>query len=92
VHKASRSGDLAIGKERAFMKKRSIVYERASTGWGAYVPDFPGLGVVGKTREGTKILIQEGITFHLEGMKRERKLIAKSQEPKAKSQKPRASS
>ena len=25
------------------------IYEKTATGWGAYVPDLPGLGVVGST-------------------------------------------
>lgn len=49
--------------------KYLVIYERSATGWGAYVPDLPGLGVVGSTLEEVKKLIREGIEFHLEGMK-----------------------
>ena len=28
-----------------------VVYEQSQDGWGAYIPDLPGLGVVGDTFE-----------------------------------------
>ncbi|MGH9513514.1 MAG: type II toxin-antitoxin system HicB family antitoxin [Terriglobales bacterium] len=46
-----------------------VVYERSSTGWGAYAPDLPGLGVAGKTFEEVKNLIREAVEFHLEGIR-----------------------
>jgi predicted RNase H-like HicB family nuclease len=46
----------------------SVVYERTSTGWSAYVPALPGLGVTGDTRAEVEQLIREGIVFHLEGL------------------------
>lgn len=46
----------------------SVVYERTSTGWSAYVPALPGLGVTGETRAEVEELIREGIPFHLEGL------------------------
>jgi predicted RNase H-like HicB family nuclease len=49
----------------------SVVYERTATGWSAYVPALPGLGVTGKTRAEVKQLIREGIPFHLEGLAEE---------------------
>lgn len=49
--------------------KYLVVYEKSSTGWGAYAPDLPGLGVAGKTMEEVKDLIREAIEFHLEGMR-----------------------
>jgi hypothetical protein len=33
----------------------------------AFVPELPGLGVTGATREEYEELIEEGIPFHLEG-------------------------
>ena len=44
------------------------VFEKTSTGWSAYAPDLPGLGVAGASFEATKVLIREGIAFHLEGL------------------------
>ncbi len=49
--------------------KYLVVYEKSDTGWGAYVPDLPGLGVAGKTLDETKQLIREAIDFHVEGMR-----------------------
>jgi len=49
--------------------KYLVIYEKSSTGWGAYVPDLPGLGVVASNLEEVKRLIREGIEFHLEGTK-----------------------
>ena len=46
----------------------TVVYERTATGWSAYVPALPGLGVAGKTRNEVEQLIREGIPFHLEGL------------------------
>lgn len=49
--------------------KYLVVYEKSETGWGAYVPDLPGLGVAASSLDELKKLIREGIDFHLEGMR-----------------------
>jgi predicted RNase H-like HicB family nuclease len=49
--------------------KYLVVYEKSDTGWGAYAPDLPGLGVAGETLGEVKDLIREAIEFHLEGMR-----------------------
>ena len=46
-----------------------VVYEQSKDGWGAYVPDLPGLGVVGDTFEEVQQLISEGIPLHLEALR-----------------------
>lgn len=46
-----------------------VVYEQSKDGWGAYVPDLPGLGVVGDTLEETEQLITDGIALHVEALK-----------------------
>ena len=46
-----------------------VVYEKSDTGWGAYAPDLPGLGIAAETLEEAKELIREAIDFHLEGMR-----------------------
>jgi predicted RNase H-like HicB family nuclease len=46
-----------------------VIYEQSQTGWGAYVPDLPGLGVVGDTFEEVERLIADGIVFHLEALR-----------------------
>jgi len=49
--------------------KYLIVYEKGESGWGAYAPDLPGLGVAATTLDEVKALIREAIEFHLEGMR-----------------------
>ncbi len=51
------------------MTEYAVVFEQTSTGWSAYVPDLPGLGVAGPTFEVTEILLREGIEFHIEGLR-----------------------
>jgi len=46
----------------------TVVYERTSTGWSAYVPALPGVGVAGSSHEETERLISEAIAMHLEGL------------------------
>jgi predicted RNase H-like HicB family nuclease len=46
----------------------TVVYERSSTGWSAYAPALPGVGVAGSTREETEKLISEAIAMHLDGL------------------------
>lgn len=50
------------------MSTWSVVYERTPTGWSAYPPGLPGVGVAGATREETERLVAEAITFHLQGL------------------------
>ena len=50
------------------MREYAVIFEKTSTGWSAYVPDLPGLGVAGPTYEATEQLIREGIAFHIEGL------------------------
>lgn len=49
--------------------KYLVVIEKSKTGYGAYVPDLPGVGVVGKTQRSVKRLAKEAIDLHLEDMK-----------------------
>ena len=50
------------------MREYAVVFEKTSTGWSAYAPDLPGLGVAGSTYEATEQLIRDGIIFHIEGL------------------------
>jgi predicted RNase H-like HicB family nuclease len=50
------------------MSAYASIFERTSTGWSAYCPDLPGLGVTGPTRETTEHLLREGIAFHIDGL------------------------
>jgi len=49
--------------------KYVVVFEKSATGWGAYVPDLPGVITTGKTKQETQQLIREAIAFHLEGLR-----------------------
>ena len=51
------------------MTQYAVVFEKTSTGWSAYAPDLPGLGVAAETIEEAETLIREGIEFHLEGLR-----------------------
>lgn len=50
------------------MSTWSVVYERTDTGWSAYVPALPGVGVAGVTQEETGRLAAEAIALQLEGL------------------------
>ncbi|HEY1805421.1 MAG TPA: type II toxin-antitoxin system HicB family antitoxin [Terracidiphilus sp.] len=50
------------------MKEYAAVFERTSTGWSAYAPDLPGLGVAAKTLPQTRKLLREAIEMHIAGM------------------------
>lgn len=50
------------------MSTWSVVYERTPTGWSAFPPALPGVGVAGATHEETERLISEAIALHLQGL------------------------
>jgi predicted RNase H-like HicB family nuclease len=51
------------------MREYTVIYERGNDGgWGAYVPDLPGLGVAAETREEVHQLITEGLAIHIAGL------------------------
>ncbi len=51
------------------MKEYAAVFEKTLTGWSAYVPDLPGLGVAAKTIPQTEQLLREAIEMHIAGMR-----------------------
>jgi predicted RNase H-like HicB family nuclease len=52
------------------MREYLVIYEPGSDGgWSAYVPDLPGLGVVGESRVEAEQLIREGIKIHIAGLR-----------------------
>lgn len=53
------------------MKKYLVIFEKAETGYGAYVPDLPGCVATAPTKEEVEQLIFEGIQFHIEGLELE---------------------
>ena len=48
-----------------------VVFEKSANGWGAYVPDLPGLGVLGEELDGDQLIedLAERITRAQEGRK-----------------------
>jgi predicted RNase H-like HicB family nuclease len=57
--------------------KYAVIFEKSSTGYGAYVPDLPGCVATGKTLAVTKKRIAEAIEMHLEGMREDGERIPK---------------
>lgn len=55
--------------ERARTVVYTIIIEKSKRNYGAYVPDLPGCVATGATVEEVQRLMQEGIAFHLEGMR-----------------------
>ena len=60
--------------------KYLVVIEETNTGYSAYSPDLPGCIATGDTREEVEKNMQEGILFHLEGIREEGEQIP---EPKS---------
>ena len=50
------------------MSTWTVVYEKTATGWSAYVPALPGVGVAGDTRDEAERLIGEAVAMHLEAL------------------------
>jgi predicted RNase H-like HicB family nuclease len=52
------------------MRDYLVIYEQGKDGgWGAYAPDLPGLGVAAETREEVAVLIREGLSIHIAGLR-----------------------
>ena len=52
------------------MREYLVIFEPGEDGgWSAYVPDLPGLGVVGESRQEADQLIREGIAIHIAGLR-----------------------
>jgi len=47
----------------------AVIIERSGSGYGAYAPELPGVGVVGDTIEEAERLIREAIALHLESLR-----------------------
>ncbi len=46
-----------------------VIFEADEKGCSAYVPDLPGCVAAGDTLQEVKVLISEGIGFHIEGLR-----------------------
>ena len=51
--------------------KYVVIYEKTGTGYSAYVPDLPGLGVAGATKREVEQLVREAIDLHLQGLRQD---------------------
>lgn len=47
----------------------AVVIERSETGYAAYVPELPGLGVAGDTVEEVEQLVREAVALHVESLR-----------------------
>jgi predicted RNase H-like HicB family nuclease len=59
------------------LMKYTVIIEKGTHSYGAYVPDLPGCVAVGDTEIEVRKLIKEAIEFHIEGMKLDTKRIPK---------------
>jgi predicted RNase H-like HicB family nuclease len=49
-----------------------VVIERGTRGYGAYVPDLPGVGVAGRTLPEVRRLIRRAVELHMIGLREDR--------------------
>ena len=47
----------------------AVVIERGATGYGAYVPDLPGVISIGETADEATANIREAIALHVNGLR-----------------------
>lgn len=55
----------------------AIVIEHGETSWGGYVPDLPGVGVVGESEAEVRHLLKEAVELHLQGLEEDGVVIPK---------------
>ncbi|HUB26958.1 MAG TPA: type II toxin-antitoxin system HicB family antitoxin [Tepidisphaeraceae bacterium] len=46
----------------------TVIYEKGSRNWSAYVPDLPGCIATARTKRQLERVIREAIEFHIEGL------------------------
>jgi len=51
------------------MSRYLVIIEEAESGFSAFLPDIPGCIATGATRDEVENAMQEGIEFHLEGLR-----------------------
>ncbi len=51
------------------MNKFLVVYEKSTSGFGAYAPDLPGCVATGRTMETTRRRMAKAIEMHLAAMR-----------------------
>jgi predicted RNase H-like HicB family nuclease len=51
------------------MNKFLVLYEKSTTGYGAYAPDLPGCAATGHTLEETRARMTKAMEMHLAAMR-----------------------
>lgn len=51
------------------MSRYIVLYEKSSTGYGAYAPDLPGCAATGRTLEETRERMTKAMEMHLAAMR-----------------------
>ncbi|MBC7788573.1 MAG: type II toxin-antitoxin system HicB family antitoxin [Anaerolineae bacterium] len=51
------------------MSRYLVIIEEGATGFSAFLPDLPGFIATGATRDEVENAMQEGVEFHLEGLR-----------------------
>ena len=51
------------------MNKFPVLFEKSSTGYGAYAPDLPGCVATGRTLEETRLRMAKAMGMHLAAMR-----------------------
>jgi len=51
------------------MSRYLVIIEEAESGFSAFLPDIPGCIATGATRDEVESAMQEGVAFHLEGLR-----------------------
>lgn len=57
------------------MNKFLVVFEKSSTGYGAYAPDLPGCVATGRTLEETRTRMAKAMEMHLASMREDAEAI-----------------
>ena len=58
------------------MSEYVVIYEQAEDGgWGAYLPDLPGVYGLGRTREEVEARIQEAVAAYAQWMREEERSL-----------------
>jgi predicted RNase H-like HicB family nuclease len=62
------------------MSEYVVIYERAEDGgWGAYIPDLPGVIALGETRSEVTERIQEALTAYAEDLRERGRVLPEPQ-------------
>jgi predicted RNase H-like HicB family nuclease len=49
-------------------REYTVIYEKGTRNWSAYVPDLPGCIATAKTQKQLERTIRQAIEFHIEGL------------------------